>query len=69
MRLRRAREEPPRPTIYVGDYTHKLTRIAPLAHDDDNERQCREDKEYGKRLFGELPVPLPRFLTGARKRS
>jgi hypothetical protein len=68
MRLWRARAEPPRPTVYVGDYTHKLTRIRALAHDDD-ERQCREDKDYGKRLFGESPVPLPRFLTGEKKRS
>jgi hypothetical protein len=69
MRFWRARAEPPRPTVYVGDYTHKLSRIAAVAHDDDNERQCREDKEYGKRLFGQSPVPLPRLLSGAKKRS
>ena len=69
MRLRRARTEPPRPTVYVGDYTHKLSRIRPVAHDDDNERQCREDLEYGKRLFGQSPVALPRFLTGGKKRG
>ena len=69
MRFRRARAEPPRPTVYVGDYTHKLSRIPALAHDDDNERQCREDKEYGKRLFGQSPVPLPRFLSGGKKRG
>jgi hypothetical protein len=54
--------------VYVGDYTHKLSRIAAVAHDDDNERQCREDREYGKRLFGQSPVSLPRFLSGAKKR-
>jgi hypothetical protein len=68
MRFKRARAEPPRPTVYVGDYTHKLSRIRALAHDED-ERQCREDMEYGKRLFGQTPVPLPRFLSGGKKRS
>jgi hypothetical protein len=52
----------------VGDYMHKLSRIRALDHDED-ERQCREDKEYGKRLFGQSPVPLPRFLAGDRKRT
>ena len=69
MRLWPARKPPPPPTVYVGDYTHKLSRIPALAHDDDNERQCREDKEYGKRLFGQSPVPLPRFLSGGKKRA
>jgi hypothetical protein len=64
MNLRRPRKPSAPPTIYVGDYTHKLTRIPPLAHDDDD-RQCREDREYGKRLFSDLP--LPSFLTGAKR--
>ncbi len=68
MRLWRARTPPPPPTVYVGDYMHKLSRIRALDHDED-ERQCREDKEYGKRLFGQSPVPLPRFLAGDRKRT
>jgi hypothetical protein len=68
MRLWRERREPPRPTVYVGDYTHKLSRIPAMAHDED-ERQRREDMDYGKRLFGQSPVPLPRFLTGEKKRS
>jgi hypothetical protein len=66
MRLWRARAQPPPPTVYVGDYTHRLSRIRALAHDED-ERQSREDQDYGKRLFGNPPVPLPRFLTGAGK--
>ena len=64
MRLWRPRAQSPPPTVYVGDYTHKLTRIRALAHDEDD-RQCREDREYGKRLFSEPGVPLPRFLSGA----
>ena len=65
MNLRRPRKQSAPPTIYVGDYTHKLTRIQPVAHDDD-ERQCREDHDYGKYLFTD--PPLPRFLTGVTKR-
>ena len=64
MNFRRPRKPSAPPTVYVGDYTHKLSRIPALAHDDD-ERQRREDHDYGKRLFSD--PPLPRFLTGARK--
>jgi hypothetical protein len=62
MRLWPARKPPPRPTVYVGDYTHKLSRIRPLAHDDD-ERQTREDRDYARTLFTEpTVVPVPRFM-------
>jgi hypothetical protein len=67
MRLWRAPADSPPPTVYVGDHTDKLSRIPALAHDED-ERQRREDQDYGKRLFGNPPVPLPRWLTGAKKR-
>ena len=66
MRLWPARPETPPPTVYVGDHTDKLSRIAPLAHDED-ERPRREDLDYARNLFTDPPVPLPRFLTGARK--
>jgi hypothetical protein len=66
MNLRRPRKQCPPPTVYVGDHTDKLSRIRALPHDED-ERPRREDKDYGKRLFAEPPVPLPRFLTGAKK--
>ena len=35
MRLWPARKPPPPPTVYVGDYTHKLSRIRALDHDED----------------------------------
>ena len=50
MNLRRPRKPSAPPTVYVGDYTHKLSRIPPLPHSDD-ERQCREDQDYAKNLF------------------
>ena len=66
MNLGRKRETPP-PTVYVGDYTDKLTRIRPIAHDDD-ERQTREDLRYGETLFDRPPVPVPRIFRRRRKR-
>ena len=64
MNLRRLRKPSEPPTIYVGDYMHKLSRIRPLEHDEDD-RQRREDREYGKRLVSD--PPLPGFLTGIKK--
>ena len=50
----------------MGDHTDKLSRIPALPHSDD-ERPNREDQEYAKNVFTDPPVPLPRFLTGAKK--
>ena len=67
MKLRK--QQPPKPTVYVGDHTDKLSRIRPIAHDDDNERQSREDQHYGETLFNRSPVPMPRlFRRGVWKR-
>jgi hypothetical protein len=66
MKLHRSRDESP--TRYVGDHADKLSRIRPLAHDED-ERPRREDMAYGETLFNRAPVPLPRFLTGRRKKA
>jgi hypothetical protein len=67
MKLWRRGAESPPPTIYVGDHTDKLSRIRALPHDEDD-RPCREDRDYAKNMFVEPLVPLPRFLTGAKKR-
>lgn len=66
MRLRRPRQESSPPTVYVGDHTHKLSRIPALALDDE-ERPRREDLAYARNAFTDPPVPLPRWLTGAGK--
>ena len=67
MNFRRPRKpSAPPPTVYVGDHTHRLSRIPALSHDDD-ERRRREDLDYGKNLFSDTPVPLPRFLTGRKR--
>ena len=56
------------PTGYVGDHADKLSRIRPLAHDED-ERPRREDMTYGETIFNRAVVPLPRFLRGRRKKA
>jgi hypothetical protein len=50
----------------VGDHADKLSRIRPIAHDDD-ERPTREDRDYGQTIFTRAAMPLPRFLTGRKK--
>ena len=57
-----------RPTGYVGDHADKLSRIRPLVHDED-ERPRREDMAYGETIFNRGVVPLPRFLTGRKKKA
>ena len=66
MNIRRPRKPSAPPTVYVGDHTNKLSRIPALPHSDE-ERPSREDQDYAKNVFTDPPVPLPRFLTGAKK--
>ena len=66
MKLRRPLRE--NPTGYVGDHADKLSRVRPLAHDDDK-RPRREDRDYGHTIFTRPPVPLPSFLRVGRKRQ
>ena len=54
------------PPVLVGDHTDKLTRIRPIVHDED-ERQSREDRDYGQTIFTRGVAALPRFITGVRK--
>jgi hypothetical protein len=47
---------------------HKLSRVRPLALDDEDERPTREDRDYGRTIFTQPPVPLPRRLKPRRMR-
>ena len=67
MKARRHRAPETKPTGYVGDHADKLSRIRPIAHDDD-ERQTREDLRFGETLFSRTPVPLPRMFRRGRQR-
>lgn len=45
----------------------RLGAVKPLPHDED-ERPSREDRDYGRTIFNRPPVPLPRFLSGRKKK-
>jgi hypothetical protein len=62
---KRRSAEPPYSAL-VGDYADKLSRIRPIAHDED-ERQTREDRDYGQTIFTRGVAVLPRFMTGVKK--
>jgi hypothetical protein len=60
MSFLRRRRSPPPPTVYVGDHIDKLSRIRPIAHDEDD-RPTREDLQRGRGLF-DFPFAVPRWL-------
>ena len=67
MKLRWPRAEATRPTVYVGDHIDKLSRLAPIAHDED-EAQSREDKLYGQPMLDRVLDPLPKLFRRGRPR-
>ena len=46
----------------------RFAGIRPLAHDPD-ERQSREDRDYGQTIFTRRFTELPAFLIGRAKRA
>jgi hypothetical protein len=64
--MRRHRETA-KPTGYVGDHADKLSRVRPLAHDED-EARSGEDRHYGETIFTRPVVSVPRFLRPRSKR-
>jgi hypothetical protein len=67
MKLRRPRAEATPPTVYVGDHIDKLSRVAAIAHDED-EAQSREDKLYGEPILDRMLDPLPRLFWRGKPR-
>ncbi len=67
MKLRWPRAEETPPTVYVGDYLDKLSRVAPIAHDED-EAQSREDKLYGEPLIDRALVLPPKLFRRGKPR-
>ena len=65
MNLRRRK---PKPTVYVGDHTDRLSRIPGHRHDPDDERPSREDLAPQGSQFFKFPVELPRFMKMKRER-
>lgn len=60
MEMFRHHRNPPAP-VYVGDHLDRLSRVRPLALDYD-ERQNREDRDYGQTFFTRPASLLPRWL-------
>ena len=56
-----------RPSTTPAPTPGRLSGVRAVSHDED-ERPCREDLSYGETIFNRAAVPLPRFLTGRRKR-
>jgi len=67
MKLRRPRADATPPTVYVGDHIDKLSRLAAIAHDED-EAQSREDKLYGQPMLDRVLDPLPKLFRRGRPR-
>ena len=67
MKLRWPRAEEKPYTVYVGDYVDKLSRVAAIAHDED-EAQSREDKLYGEPLIDRALVLPPRLFRRGKPR-
>lgn len=59
------RSEEPAQDAAKGD--DRLGGVRALAHDEE-ERPSREDRTYGETIFNRSPVPLPRWLTGHRRK-
>ena len=53
--------------MYVGDHIDKLSRVAAIAHDED-EAQTREDKLYGDPILDRVLDPLPRLFRRGKPR-
>jgi len=45
----------------------RLGGIRPMAHDED-QRPSAQDRDYGQTIFTREAVPLPRVLTGRKRR-
>lgn len=49
------------------DSPARLSGLRGLQHDED-ERPSREDASYGQTIFTRQPVPLPRWLSGDKRK-
>jgi hypothetical protein len=67
MKLRWPRAEATSPTVYVGDHIDKLSRLAAIAHDED-EAQSREDKIYGEPILDRVLVAPPKLFRRGKSR-
>jgi hypothetical protein len=59
------RKQPPQSS--APDRPARLGGLRGLQHDED-ERPSREDAGYGQTIFSRPPVPLPRWLSGGKRK-
>ena len=59
--------ERPKDTPREAAATDRLSNVRPMGHDED-ERPSREDRDYGQTIFTRRPVPLPRWLSGRKRK-
>jgi hypothetical protein len=65
------KKEPAR-TVYVGSHEDKLSRLAALHIDPDDDGRTREDRNADHATFADSvlePVDMPRWLRGRRRRA
>ena len=65
------KKEPAR-TVYVGSHEDKLSRLAALHIDPDDDGRTREDRHSDRSVFADSvlePVDMPRWLRGRRRRA
>ncbi len=61
--------KPPR-TVYVGSHDDKLSRLAAMHIDPDDDGMTREDRHADRSVFADSvlePVDMPRWLRGRRR--
>ena len=61
--------KPPR-TVYVGSHEDKLSRLAAMHIDPDDDGMTREDRHADRSVFADSvlePVDMPRWLRGRRR--
>jgi hypothetical protein len=66
---RRDRKAQPR-TVYVGSHEDKLSRLATIHIDPDDDGTTREDRHADRSVFADSvlePVDMPRWLRGRRR--
>jgi hypothetical protein len=71
-RFRASREQRKKParTVYVGSHEDKLSRLAALHIDPDDDGRTREDRHADRSVFADSvlePVDMPRWLRGRRR--
>lgn len=65
------KKEPAR-TVYVGSHEDKLSRLAAMHIDPDDDGMTREDRHADHATFADSvlePVEMPRWLRGGRRRA